>query len=111
MITKIFIGGFPITTEEIALAQLAGPHGNIVTLKLVRDKATGKSKGYAFMEMASREDAEQVIDALDGKAIGDKQLKVTICEEEPIKQAPIYQKVERPGAPTPVKKKRPRLSR
>lgn len=109
MLTKIFIGGFPIEMKEMELAQLVGPYGDIGTIKLVRDKATRKSKGYAFMEMVSREAAELVIDALDGKLINGKELTVNIRDEEPPKPEPVYQKVERHDGP--VKKKRPRLNR
>lgn len=70
---------------------------------------TKKSKGYAFIEVASREAAELAVDALDGKMIADRELLVSIREETPVKPAPVYQKVQR-GADT-VKKKRPRLPR
>ncbi|MEZ2336839.1 RNA recognition motif domain-containing protein [Mucilaginibacter sp. RCC_168] len=109
MITKIFIGGFPLATDEMAIAQLVGPYVDVLTLKLVRDKATRKSKGYAFVEVASREAAELAIEALHGKMMGDRELTVSIREEEPVEPAPVYQKLE--CGNEPVKKKRPRLSR
>jgi len=112
MITKLFIGGFPLETDEMAIAQLLGPYVDVLTLKLVRDKMTRKSKGYAFVEVASREAAELAVDALNGKMTGDRELVVTIREEQPVKSAPVYKKLERGNAPVhPVKKKRPRLSR
>ncbi|NVM62143.1 RNA recognition motif-containing protein [Mucilaginibacter sp. SG538B] len=92
MITKLFIGGFPLATDEIAIAQLVGPYVDILTLKLVRDKMTRRGKGYAFIEVASREAAELAVDALDGKLIGDRELMVSIREDAPVKPAPIYQK-------------------
>lgn len=109
MITKLFIGGFPLATDEMAIAQLVGPYVDVLTLKLVRDKITRKSKGYAFVEVASREAAELAVEALHGKMMGDRELMVSIREEEPVKPAPVYQKLARGS--DPVKKKRPRLSR
>jgi len=108
MITKIFIGGLTQQTDEMALAQLVGPYGDIVTLKLVRDKLTRKSKGYGFIEMASREAADHAIDALDGKIVNGNELQVNIKIDEPVKPAPTYRKVQPENN---FKKKRPRISK
>lgn len=109
MITKLFIGGFPLATDEMAIAQLVGPYVDVLTLKLVRDKMTRKSKGYAFVEVASREAAELAVEALHGKTMGDRELTVSIREEEPVKPVPVYQKLARGN--DSVKKKRPRIAR
>ena len=106
---KLFIGGIAPQADEMGLAELVGPYGDIVTVKIVRDKATRKSKGFAFIEMASREAAELAVDALDGQFINGKELTVNIQEDEPVKTPPVYRKVERPG--DTIKKKRPRLNR
>ncbi|MCQ6958764.1 RNA recognition motif domain-containing protein [Mucilaginibacter aquariorum] len=106
-LSKIFISGYPLTMEEMDLAQLVGPHGEIATIKLVRDKATRKPKGYAFIEMANPEAAAEVVAALHGVPLQDKVLTVTIVEEKPVTSATLYQKVRR--APDPIKRKRPRL--
>lgn len=109
MVTKLFISGYPLEMAEMELAQLVGPFGDIITIKIVRDNLTKKSKSYAFIEMASRKAADLVIEELDGKLMGDKELTVSIREDEPTKPAQVYKKVERQGGN--VKKKRPRLSR
>jgi len=109
MITKLFIGGLTQQTDEMALAQLVGPYGDIVTVKLVRDKMSRKSKGYGFVEMISHEAANMAIDALDGKMVNGQELLVSIRQEEPVKPVPVYNKVSRPaGNPKP---KRPRINR
>lgn len=108
MITKLFICGIS-EMEEMELAQLVDPYGDIITLKIVRDKATRKSKGYAFIEMTTRQGADLAIDALDGKTVYGKELTVNIVEKEVAQSAPVYQKVQRHN--DPIKKKRPRLSR
>jgi RNA recognition motif-containing protein len=97
-IVKLFIGGFPLDMDEMQLAQLVSPHGNIQTLKIVRDKKTRICKGYAFIEMNSEEDAVNVMAALDGEQISDRQLSVRLAAE------PVVQSIT-----PPVKKKRPRL--
>ena len=97
---KLFISGFPLDMDELQLAQMIGPHGDIKTIKLVRDKKTRVCKGYGFVEMADRESAENVMLALNGQQLRDRQLTVNIREEEPAK--PVYKKIE------PGRKKRPR---
>ena len=112
---KLFVGGFPLDTEEIELVKLFNNFTEIKTIKIVRDKVTRKCKGYAFLETIGHAGAEMAINALHGKIMGDKELTVKIVEEKPlavqsaIKQqtsAIKYVKVEKPtGA---IKKKRPR---
>ena len=116
-LVKLFVGGFPLEIEEIELAKLFAPHGDISTIKIVRDKKTKLCKGYAFIEMNDRAGAEAAAEALNGTMLDGKELTVNINEEpagnSPLvnestipQRPPVYQKVLRPG--TEVKKKRPR---
>ncbi len=118
-LVKLFVGGFPLDIEEIELAKLFAPHGDISTIKIVRDKKTKLCKGYAFIEMNDRAGAEDAVEALNGTILDNKALTVKINEEptdNPTvlnkstaqQRAPVYQKVLRPG--NEVKKKRPRRS-
>jgi len=63
---KIFISGYPQHFDELALVQLVSPYGQVSTIKIVRDKQSGKPKGYAFIEMASRQAAEETVIAWTG---------------------------------------------
>ena len=81
---KIFVGGFPQNTPEIELVQLIAIYGKVCTIKIVRDKKTQKSKGYAFLEMGTREDAERTIEALNGKTMGSRELAINIVEKPPV---------------------------
>ena len=54
---KLFVSGFPLDITEIELAKLIAPYGDIATLKIVRDKKTRICKGYAFVEMETKEGA------------------------------------------------------
>jgi RNA recognition motif-containing protein len=109
MTVKIFVSGYPQDYDELALVQLVSPYGEVSTIKIVRDKQTRKTKGYAFIELINRAAAEEVAIALDGLEMKDKTLTVNIVEETPVPGASNYSKVERPGAQE--KKKRPRLSK
>jgi RNA recognition motif-containing protein len=116
---KLFVGGFPMDITELELVMLFGLHGDVSTIKIVRDKKTGNCKGYAFLEMKDQEGADRAVEALDGSSIGVRVLSVKITEEKqtPVRKAPSkfgsnfsprssYQKVERKGEE--IKKKRPR---
>lgn len=116
---KLFVGGFPLDIQEIELAQLFAPHGDISTVKIVRDKKTRKCKGYAFIEMNDRAGAESSVKALNGTMMNGKALTVNINEEPGgntsfssettvSQRLPIYQKVLKLGSE--VKRKRPRRS-
>jgi RNA recognition motif-containing protein len=81
--TKLFIGGFPLDITELALVQLVAPYGDVSTIKIVRDKKTRKCKGYAFIEMAELEGAQNAIEALSGTTFGDRELSLNIVQEKP----------------------------
>eukprot|EP01037_Dinobryon_pediforme_P015115 gene15115-15258_t len=84
---QLFIGGFPLDITELELVQLVSPYGTVNTIKIVRDKKSGKCKGYAFLEMKDQTDAESVIDALDGSPMRDKTGKIrrTVKTQTPAK--------------------------
>ena len=106
---KIFISGYPQDYDELALAQLVSPYGEVSTIKIVRDKQSGKTKGYAFIEMVSREAAEDVVIALDGLELKDKALTINLVEEQAVPPESSYKKIER--AFGTAKPKRPRLNK
>lgn len=119
---KLFVGGFPLDITELELVMLVSPHGEVNTIKIVRDKKTGKCKGYAFLEMTDKEGADRAMEELDGTMLGDRELSVKITVDKPVpvkkpffkpagnyssSSSPAsYVKVGRPGEDT--KKKRPR---
>ena len=118
---KLFVSGFPLDMDEIELVKTFSLHGDVKTIKLVKDKKTRVCKGYGLIEMADMAAAENVIAALNGEPMGDRKLTINIRPDEP--EAPaappkrpfvpterfsprVYQQVTKPG--DPVKKKRPR---
>ena len=113
---KIFIGGFPLEMSELELVKLVSIHGEVDTIKIVRDKKTKICKGYAFLEMKTLQDAENAVIELDGTEISGRMLSVKIRDENAITPAPKsfsrgpktggYIKTDRPT--DEAKKKRPR---
>ena len=85
---KLFVSGFPLEITEMQLAQLIAPHGNIGTIKIVRDRQTRKCKGYAFVEMLTEEDAAQAAAALDGQEMEERELTVRLAEERQVAPPP-----------------------
>jgi RNA recognition motif-containing protein len=78
---KLFVGGFPLEMTELELVKMIGPHGDVETIKIVRDKKTRICKGYAFLEMKDRIGAENAVIALDGTPIADRVLSVKINDD------------------------------
>jgi RNA recognition motif-containing protein len=106
--TKIFVVGFPREMDELGLAQLFAPYDEIELLTIVRDKFTGRSKGFGFIHLKSNMGAQDAIRALNGLAIADRKLEVRLADEKVMPAPYVAEKRENP---VPPRKKRPRLSR
>jgi RNA recognition motif-containing protein len=108
---KLFIGGFPIEMTELELVQLIAPYADVVTIKLVRDRATKKCKGYGFIEVADKQHAINAIDGLNNTIIGDRVLSLNMVPEQPAaKPRPFYSKEKRVQPSDRIKRpRRPRF--
>lgn len=107
--TKLFFGGFPFGFDELDLVRLVAPYGDVSTVKIVRDRKTKKCIGYAFLEMSSPDDAARAVVALDGAELDGRMLKLSINTEPEPAKAPVHTRVTQ--STSPVKPRRPRLSR
>ncbi len=117
-IVKLFVGGLPPNIKEIELVQLLAIYGEVLTVKIVRDRITKNCKGYGFLEMANIQAAENVIEFMDGKPFKkNNNLIINLVKEKALstlaKQSlPKSQLVnERVTSEVTSKKKRPRLNR
>jgi RNA recognition motif-containing protein len=107
-LVKIFVGGFPPETNELALVQLVSLYGEVDTIKIVRDKISKKSKGYAFLDMKTKADADAVLDNLDGSDFQGKELSIKFAVAKDEGPAHLkFNKYKRPD-PAAFKAKRPR---
>lgn len=79
MSTKLFVGNLSFETTELALSDLFSQAGKVNSADLIQDKFTGKSRGFAFVEMASPEEANKAIEMLNGKELDGRALKVNIA--------------------------------
>ena len=83
---NIYVGNASYNVTEGDLKELFEQYGPVNSVKIVKDKFTGKSKGFAFVEMESRESGQQAIDNLDGKEFQGRTLKVN--EARPREERP-----------------------
>ena len=76
MSTKLYVGNLSFDTSTQDLEQLFGESGTVTSASIIEDRETGRSRGFAFVEMSSKEEASAAIAALDGKEVGGRNLKV-----------------------------------
>ena len=72
---KIFVGNLDFGTTEESLRSLFEPYGTVESVYLATDRDTGRSRGFAFVEMAEG-DANKAMTALNGKSVGGRALNV-----------------------------------
>jgi len=78
---KIFVAGLPYDLDDAELEEIFEKFGKVVSAKVAMDKETGKSKGFAFVEMENREEGMEAIESLNDISLGKKPLVVKEAEE------------------------------
>jgi RNA recognition motif-containing protein len=73
---KLYVGNLSFNTSENQLRDLFAAHGEVTSASLVMDRETGRPRGFAFVEMATDEQAGKAIKALDGQNVAGRNLKV-----------------------------------
>lgn len=76
MTQSVFVGGLPYSTTQAELTKLFTPYGKVVSAKVLVDRETGRSRGLAFVELASEEQARDAMRKLDGSEFGGRKLFV-----------------------------------
>lgn len=76
MSMKLYVGNISFTTTNQDLNDLFGQIGTVESANIIEDRETGRSRGFGFVEMASREDGEKAIEELNGKEFSGRELKV-----------------------------------
>lgn len=82
MSTKLYVGNLPYETTEPALRELFGAAGTVDTVNIVRDRATGQARGFAFVEMSDADSARRAISQFDQHPLGSRNL--TVNEAKPM---------------------------
>jgi cold-inducible RNA-binding protein len=79
MDTKIYVGNLPYNTTEDDLRTLFAQAGTVSSVTLIKDRDTGQSKGFAFVEMSSQSEAEKAIQTFNGYSMANRPLKVNMA--------------------------------
>ncbi len=79
MEAKLYVGNLSFETTEEGLRELFMQAGNVVSVALIKDRDTNRSKGFGFVEMASQSDAQKAISMFNGYSMNDRQLTVNIA--------------------------------
>jgi RNA recognition motif-containing protein len=78
MSKKLYVGNIAWKTTENDLSEMFGAYGEVVSVKIINDKVTGKSKGFGFVEM---ENAEEAKEALNEKEVNGRNLRIDFATE------------------------------
>ena len=74
---NIYVGNLSYEVTEEELQQEFGAFGEVTTVRVITDRSTGRSKGFAFVEMPTVAEGQAAIDGLEGKMLKDRTLKVS----------------------------------
>ncbi len=87
MSKRLYVGNLPYTFESKDLETLFETYGKVVSVRIVIDRESGKSKGFGFVEMTTDDEGKLAITKLHGKDVGGRPLKVT--EATPEQDRPV----------------------
>lgn len=86
METKLYVGNLSYDTTEDGLRTTFAKAGTVVSVDMIKDRDTGRMKGFAFVTMNSNEEAQNAINLLNEKMLDDRAIKVNVAkprEEQP----------------------------
>lgn len=78
---KLYVGNLPYAIDESKLDEIFSSYGDIDEIKLIRDRETGRSRGFAFITFATQQAAEKALEQ-DNKSIDGQAIKVNIAKEK-----------------------------
>jgi cold-inducible RNA-binding protein len=79
METKIYVGNLSYDTKEEDLRELFAQAGTVASVALIKDRDTGQSKGFAFIEMSNQAEAEKAIQMFNSYSLANRPLKVNLA--------------------------------
>ena len=90
MEVKLYVGNLSYNTTDEGLRTLFAEAGTVVSVDIIKDRDTGRMKGFAFVTMSSGEEAQAAINLLNEKTLDDRAIKVNIArprEERPVRSS------------------------
>ena len=90
---KIYVGNLPYSIRDAELEELFAPYGEVTSANVIIERETNRSKGFGFVEMPNKADAEKAIAELNNKEINGRGLKVNEAkprEDRPARRPSRY---------------------
>lgn len=76
---KLFVGSLPWGVDDAQLAQIFSQAGTVTSAQVVKDRDTGRSRGFAFVEMSTEEEAKAAVEKLNGLDVDGRKIVVNIA--------------------------------
>jgi RNA recognition motif-containing protein len=83
---NLYVGNLSYDTTEETLRTLFAEYGEIESVNLITDRYTGRSRGFAFVEMATEESAQEAMSSLSGRQVDGRELKVDEAKPRPTRE-------------------------
>lgn len=83
---KLFVGGLPFATNDDELRELFAAHGTVASANVVRDRESGRSKGFGFVEFEKDDEGQAAEKALNGTEFGGR--TITVAKARPKEDRP-----------------------
>lgn len=85
MNSKLYVGNLSFETTEAELQTLFAQSGTVQAINIIRDKETGRPRGFAFVEMINEADAQSAIDQFDDHSFGGRNLTVNLAKPQAVR--------------------------
>ncbi len=92
---NIYVGNLSFKASEVEVRQAFSAYGEVSSVAVIKDQATGKSRGFAFVEMPNNTEAQAAIAGLNGKELMGRQLMINEARPRTVGAGP-----RRPGGPS-----------
>jgi RNA recognition motif-containing protein len=83
MAKNLFVGSLPYSTTDETLSALFSQHGQVISVNIIKDKYSGQSRGFGFVEMGTEEEAQKAISALNGHNLEGRSIVVKEAMPKP----------------------------
>jgi RNA recognition motif-containing protein len=83
MAAKLFVGNLSFQATEEDLRELFAQAGSVETVRIITDQFTGRPRGFGFVEMATKEEAQKAVEMLNGRLFRDRNLVVDEARPQP----------------------------
>jgi len=79
MAVQIYVGNLTYNMTEDSLKELFEPYGEVTSVKIIKDRLTDRSRGFGFVEMSNKDEAETAIQKIDGTEVEGRNMKVNLA--------------------------------